>query len=67
MKSDVKRHLLKTISYRIFGTITTVVVAYCLGASVEISSLLGLGELILKPIIYFLHERVWFKYIKIKK
>lgn len=67
MKSDVKRHLLKTISYRIFGTITTVVVTYCLGASVEISSLLGLGELLIKPIIYFLHERAWYKMIKIKK
>ena len=55
MNLDVKRHILKTISYRIIGTLTTVIVAYLLGASLEVSSLLGLGELILKPIlsIYF--------------
>jgi uncharacterized membrane protein len=65
MNLDVKRHILKTISYRIIGTLTTVIVAYLLGASIEISSLLGLGELILKPIFYFLHERIWFKYIRL--
>jgi uncharacterized membrane protein len=67
MKPDLKRHLLKTITYRILGTITTVVTAYLLGASLTVSSLLGVGELLLKPIIYFLHERIWFKYVRIKK
>ena len=66
MKSDLKRHLLKTISYRILGTTITVISAYLLGASIEISSLLGLGELLLKPIIYFIHERIWYKYIRMK-
>ena len=67
MTSDVKRHILKTITYRILGTLTTVITAYSLGASVQVSSLLGLGELLLKPIIYFIHERIWYKFIKIKK
>jgi uncharacterized membrane protein len=65
MNLDVKRHILKTISYRIIGTLTTVIVSYSLGASIEVSSLLGLGELILKPIFYFLHERIWFRYIRL--
>lgn len=64
--SAVKRHILKTISYRFLGTLTTVITAYMLGAPLSLASLLGVGELILKPIIYFLHERVWYKYIKIK-
>ena len=61
------RHILKTISYRIFGTLTTVTVALSCGLSLQISSLLGIGELVLKPIIYFFHERMWYKYVKIKK
>ena len=61
------RHILKTISYRFLGTITTVVVAYSLGASVEVSSLLGVGELMIKPIIYFFHERVWYNFLSIRK
>jgi len=59
------RHILKTFSYRILGTLTTVLVAYSLGASIQLSSLLGVGELLIKPVIYFFHERVWYKYIKI--
>ena len=61
------RHLLKTATYRIIATLTTVGIAFGLGASVEISALLGVGELLIKPIIYFLHERLWYKYIRIKK
>lgn len=64
-ESVITRHILKTFSYRIFGTLATVVTAYSLGASIELSSLLGIGELMIKPIIYFLHERVWYKWIRI--
>lgn len=64
--NPLRRHFLKTISYRFLGTLTTVIVALCLGMSVEVSSLLGVGELVLKPIIYFLHERMWFKFGKFK-
>jgi len=67
MIQDFKRHILKTITYRVLGTLTTIVTAYLLGASIQVSSLLGLGELLLKPIIYFIHERIWFKYVKFKK
>jgi len=59
------RHILKTLSYRILGTLTTVITAYSLGASLELSSLLGVGELLIKPVLYFFHERIWYKYIKI--
>lgn len=64
--SAFKRHLLKTISYRFLGTLTTVITAYCLGAPISLASMLGVGELVLKPIIYFLHERFWYRHIKIK-
>lgn len=65
-ESVLTRHILKTISYRILGTLTTVSVAYSLGASIELSSLLGVGELLLKPVIYFLHERLWYRHIRVR-
>jgi uncharacterized membrane protein len=64
--APLKRHILKTISYRILGTLATVITAYALGASIELSSLLGVSELLIKPIIYFLHERFWYKFIRLK-
>jgi len=64
-ESVLTRHVLKTISYRILGTLITVTAAYSLGASIEMSSLLGVGELAIKPLVYFLHERFWYKFIKV--
>jgi uncharacterized membrane protein len=64
-ESVLTRHVLKTISYRILGTLITVTAAYSLGASIEMSSLLGVGELAIKPVVYFLHERFWYKFIKV--
>jgi uncharacterized membrane protein len=66
MKASYKRHLLKTVSYRILGSTITVSTAFFLGAPIELASMMGLGELVVKPIFYFLHERVWYNYIKIK-
>lgn len=59
-----KRHLLKTISYRVLGTTVTVVSAYALGMELKMASLIGVGELLIKPLLYFLHERFWYKYVK---
>ena len=61
------RHILKTISYRFLGTLTTVITAYCVGAPVALASMLGVGELLLKPVIYFFHERMWYKFVRVKK
>ena len=60
-KNILKRHILKTISYRVLATTTTIGTAMCLGASLEISALLGMGELLIKPFLYFIHERIWYK------
>jgi len=64
-ESVLTRHILKTISYRILGTLITVGSAFSLGISLELSSLIGIGELLFKPIVYFIHERVWYKFIRI--
>jgi uncharacterized membrane protein len=61
------RHILKALTYRFISTILTVSTAYLVGVSIEVSALIGIGELLVKPIIYFLHERAWYKFIKIKK
>ena len=66
-ESVLTRHILKTLTYRIVATLTTVITAYSLNVSLTISALLGVGELLIKPIIYFIHERIWYKKIHLKK
>ena len=60
----VKRHIAKAISYRFVGSLQTVLIGYALTGSIYISSIAGVVELVVKPIIYFIHERIWYKYIK---
>ena len=60
----IKRHIVKSISYRFIGTITTIILTVTAGLPIKWAGMVGLGELIIKPIIYFLHERFWYKFIK---
>ena len=60
----VKRHIVKSITYRFVGTITTILLTLAAGLPLKWAGMVGIAELILKPIIYFLHERVWYKWIK---
>ena len=61
---QVKRHIAKSISYRFVGTLTTIILTLSAGLPLKWAGMVGMGELLFKPIIYFLHERVWYQYIK---
>ena len=59
-----KRHVAKTISWRIIGTIDTMVLSSLITGSWELGLTIGGIEVITKMFLYFLHERVWYKYSK---
>jgi uncharacterized membrane protein len=59
-----KRHLLKTITWRIVGTIDTMILGWVVTGNIKIGLTIGGFEVITKMILYFLHERVWYKWIK---
>jgi len=61
---QAKRHIFKAITYRLVGTTQTAIIGYIFTGSFIIASSMGAVELCIKPLIYFLHERVWYKYIK---
>jgi uncharacterized membrane protein len=60
----VKRHIAKTISYRILSTTVGFLIMWGISGSIKIGAAFGAAELLLKPFIYFLHERFWYKWIK---
>lgn len=59
-----KRHLLKTITWRIVGTLDTILLSWIITGSLEFGVAIGATELITKMILYFLHERIWYKFSK---
>lgn len=56
-----KRHLLKTITWRIIGTLDTILIAWIITGSGLTGLKIGLAEVITKMVLYFLHEKVWYK------
>jgi uncharacterized membrane protein len=64
MSLDKKRHIAKTISYRVISTIIGFATLYLVSGSVKLGATFGIVELIYKPLQYYIHERVWYKYIK---
>ena len=64
MKVDRRRHIAKTISYRVISTVIGFLLMWLISGSVKIGAAFGVAELIYKPIQYYIHERVWYKWIK---
>ena len=65
MSNDKLRHILKTVTWRIVGTIDTIILSWLITGDFTLGLNIGGVEVITKMILYYLHERVWFKYIKL--
>jgi uncharacterized membrane protein len=64
MKVERKRHIAKTISYRVISTVIGFLLMWLISGSIKVGAAFGVAELIYKPIQYYLHERVWYRWIK---
>ncbi len=58
---SVKRHIAKTITWRILGTMDTMVLGWFITGNPMTGVKIGGLEVITKMILYFSHERIWFK------
>ncbi|WP_297333586.1 DUF2061 domain-containing protein [Flavobacterium sp.] len=56
-----KRHLVKAVTWRFFGTMDTMLLAWLISGSPVIGMKVGLTEVITKIALYYLHERVWYR------
>lgn len=61
IKESRRRHLLKTISWRIIGTLDTVILSWLITGSPIMGVKIGMLEVITKMILYYLHERAWYR------
>ena len=60
MGKSYKRHIAKTITWRIVGTIDTVLLSWFITGDPYTGLKIGLSEVLTKMVLYYLHERVWF-------
>ncbi|MCH2192807.1 DUF2061 domain-containing protein [Kordia sp.] len=53
------RSFLKSISWRIVGTLDTILISWLVTGTLEMAFTIGSIEMITKMILYFFHERLW--------
>jgi uncharacterized membrane protein len=58
---SVKRHIAKTITWRVIGTVDTMVIGWLISGDPMTGVKIGGVEVMTKMVLYFLHERIWFK------
>ena len=64
--SDVshKRHIAKALTWRILGTVDTMLIGWFVTGSFSLGVAIGGIEVITKTFLYYAHERVWNKYAR---
>lgn len=55
------RSLVKAISWRVVGTLDTILVSWLLTGEVKTALAIGSVEVVTKMLLYFGHERIWNK------
>jgi uncharacterized membrane protein len=58
-QENIKRSIVKTISWRVVGTIATVTISYIITGTMALAFSIGGIELVSKMALYFFHERAW--------
>tara|TARA_B100001778_G_scaffold111476_1_gene91248 strand:- start:5027 stop:5533 length:507 start_codon:yes stop_codon:yes gene_type:complete len=56
-----KRSLYKAITYRIIGSLDTFIISTFIIKSAKLGGGVAIAEIITKPILYYIHERIWDK------
>jgi len=56
-----KRHIAKAITWRLIGTLDTILISWFITGNSLVGLKIGAAEIITKMLLYYFHERVWFK------
>ncbi len=53
------RSIVKAISWRILGTLDTILISWIITGEIALALSIGLVEVVTKMVLYFFHERIW--------
>ncbi|UZD21088.1 DUF2061 domain-containing protein [Algoriphagus halophytocola] len=66
-KDSNTKSLLKSISWRIVGTIDTMIISYFVTGELVMAISIGSVEVFSKIILFYFHERIWESVPKVKE
>ena len=55
------RSFAKAISWRVTGTIDTMIISLIITGSVKLAAAIGFTEVVTKSLLYYIHERAWLR------
>ncbi|MEN9443467.1 MAG: hypothetical protein RIS47_357 [Bacteroidota bacterium] len=61
MQEHRKRSIVKTLTYRITSSFITMIITYVITGALTFALSIGLADVFIKVIWYYLHERIWDK------
>ena len=53
----------KTLSYRLLSTLIGFIIMWLITGSIKVGAAFSIAELIYKPVQYYLHERIWYRWV----
>ena len=56
-----KRHILKALTWRVVATFTTGFLTWIVSGSLEFGLKVGVLDVVIKLVLYYAHERVWYR------
>jgi uncharacterized membrane protein len=66
-KDSNAKSLMKSISWRVVGTLDTMVISFLVTGQLVMAVSIGSIEVVTKIVLYYLHERAWESATKIDK
>ncbi|MDG1572711.1 DUF2061 domain-containing protein [Robiginitalea sp. M366] len=66
VQEGARQHLLKTVSWRLIGTLDTTLLAWAISGNPWVGMQIGLVEVLTKMALYYLHERAWYRWAPIE-
>jgi uncharacterized membrane protein len=59
-----KRHIVKAVTWRVIASTTTAIIAFLFGMPAKAVGYVFMADLVIKFVLYYMHERVWYKHIR---
>ncbi len=61
IRNPNKRHIYKTFTWRFIGTLDTIIISWIILGDISVGLQIGGAETITKMILYFFHEKLWYR------
>ena len=59
MQEQIKRSLVKTITWRLTGSGATFLISWLLTGNLSVAGSIAVVQIVANTLLYFVHERVW--------